>query len=181
LPDRVIAVFGSSSTPVDHEDYAEARLLGRLLADRGFVVSSGGYGGLMEAVSRGAKEAGGRTLGVTCGIFGGRGLANRWIDREIFTTTLFERIETVINMAEGYIGLPGGPGTLAEVSIAWNLLQRKVIPAGPLVLVGADWKKILGDFGRTKWVRPEDARLLVFVDGVARAAEMVTDASPGNG
>lgn len=180
MRERVTAVFGSSSTPEDHPEYAEARLLGQLLAERGFTVASGGYGGTMEAVSRGAKEAGGRTIGVTCAVFTGRGSANRYIDKEIYTQTLFERIQTVIGMAGAFIALPGGPGTLAEVAIAWNLLQRRVIPPGPLVVLGPDWGRVLGDFGRTRWVRPQDLELLRFAADARRAVEIV-DGSHRNG
>jgi uncharacterized protein (TIGR00730 family) len=175
VKERVIAIYGSSSTPEDHQEYTDARRLGRLLAESGFVVSSGGYGGIMEAVSRGAREAGGQTIGVTCGIFTDRGGANRWIDREIFTHTLFERIETVVHLAEAYIALPGGPGTLAEVALTWNLLQRQAIPSGPLVMVGEVWERILGEFGRSPWVRPQDMSLLRFAGSVEAALEMVTD------
>lgn len=177
MKQRVVAIFGSSSTPEDHDDYVEACRLGRLLAERGFVVSSGGYGGIMEAVSRGAKEVGGSTIGVTCGIFGSRGNANPWVDQEIFTETLFERLETVLSLAEGYIALPGGPGTLAEVAVTWNLLQRKAIPRGRLVLVGQNWKRILGEFGRTPWVRPQDMNVLSFADTAEAAVKTVSDGS----
>ena len=69
---RIITVFGSSRPAESDPDYAEARALGAALAAKGFVVCSGGYGGVMEAVSRGAKEAGGHTLAITAEFFSDR-------------------------------------------------------------------------------------------------------------
>jgi predicted Rossmann-fold nucleotide-binding protein len=67
-------------------------------------------------------------------------------------------------MAEGFIAFPGGPGTLAEVAITWNLLQREAIRSSPLILVGANWRSLLSAFGRTPWVRDRDVDLLRFVE-----------------
>jgi uncharacterized protein (TIGR00730 family) len=175
VEERIISIFGSAVTPEDHPGYAEARQTGRRLAEAGFTVASGGYGGIMEAVSRGAKEGGGTVIGVTCGLFTARGAANAWVDREIFTPTLFERIETVINLAEGFIAFPGGPGTLAEVSITWNLLQRDAIPPSPLVLVGSNWRDLLSGFGQTPWVRDRDVDLLRFADSGEDAVREILD------
>jgi len=175
VDERVISIFGSAVMPEDHPGYAEAREAGRRLAEAGFTVASGGYGGIMEAVSRGAKEAGGTVIGVTCGLFTARGGANAWVDREVFTPTLFERIETVVNLAEGFIAFPGGPGTLAEVAITWNLLQRNAIRSSPLVLVGPNWWDLLSGFGRTPWVRDRDVDLLRFVENGEAAVREILD------
>ena len=84
-PTKTITVFGSSRPRAGDPYYEEARQLGDALAARGFAVCSGGYGGVMEAVSRGAKEAGGKTLAVTAKFF--RSRANAWIDEEISVET----------------------------------------------------------------------------------------------
>ena len=78
---KIVTVFGSGLPKPGDAHYTEARALGAELARRGFVVCTGGYGGVMEAVSRGAKEAGGRTIGVTAAVFSAR--ANTWVDEEI--------------------------------------------------------------------------------------------------
>jgi len=177
LDRHVISIFGSAVTPEDNPGYAEAREVGRRLAEAGYVVASGGYGGIMEAVSRGAKEGGGTTIGVTCGLFTGRGETNGWIDEEIFTETLFQRIETVVRLGEAYFAFPGGPGTLAEVAITWNLLQRGGIPPGTLVLIGADWREFFAGMGRTPWVRRVDMGLLRFAGSGEEALSEVLDGS----
>src|SRR5437763_16964325 len=79
-PEVIVTVFGSSRPREGSLDYEEARVLGRALAKHGFAVCSGGYAGVMEAVSRGAKEAGGKTYGVTAAFFKSAKL-NRWVDR----------------------------------------------------------------------------------------------------
>src|SRR5215813_7302616 len=93
--EHIITVFGSSRPREDHADYEEARRLGRALAAAGFAVCSGGYAGVMEAVSRGAKEAGGKTYGVTAEFFKSAKL-NRWVDVEVRKETWEERLFELI-------------------------------------------------------------------------------------
>lgn len=141
---RIICVFGSSSIDVDGEEYREARSLGRLLAEAGFVVMSGGYHGTMEAVSRGAKEGGGRVLGITSSIFDGRRLgANAWVDEEISKGDYLSRLQHLITENDGCIALAGSVGTLTEVFATWSLLQVGVLNPKPLILVGDRWKRTL--------------------------------------
>ncbi|NIA25497.1 MAG: DNA-binding protein, partial [Gammaproteobacteria bacterium] len=84
-----IAVIGSSRTPPDHPDYRDAQRLGRLLAEAGFTVASGGYGGLMEAVSQGARSVGGPVVGVTApDVFPGRAGVNEYVTDEQPAETL---------------------------------------------------------------------------------------------
>ena len=94
---RIISVFGSSRPREGETDYEEARALGRALAERGFAVCTGGYGGVMEAASRGAKEAGGRTLAITATFF--RSKANAWVDEARSTGTWQERLFELVRWA----------------------------------------------------------------------------------
>src|SRR5271154_4213144 len=87
----IVTVFGSSRPREGDADYEEARVLGRALAKHGFAVCSGGYGGVMEAVSRGAKESGGKTYGVTAEFFKSA-KTNSWIDIEVRKKTWEERL-----------------------------------------------------------------------------------------
>src|SRR5438105_4087745 len=112
MPDKnkIITVFGSSRPQEGHADYAEAVELGRALADAGFAVCTGGYGGVMEGVSRGAREAGGRVLAVTSSFFASR--ANRWVTDEMRTATWQERLFELVRLGDGYVACKGGTGTL---------------------------------------------------------------------
>ena len=117
----IITVFGSSRPRAGESDYEEARQLGCELAKRGFQICSGGYGGVMEAVSRGAKEAGGRTIAVTSTFF--RTKANAWVDEEHAASTWQERLFELVRFGEGYVACKGGTGTLVELrnsNCSWN-------------------------------------------------------------
>ncbi len=139
-----IAVFGSSR-PVDgSERYEEARAVGKALAENGWTVITGGYRGVMEAASRGAKEAGGTTIGVTTAFFDAKNLEpNPWVDTEIKTDTYAERLLRLTAISDGYVIMRGGSGTLTELFFSWELEKNKSIPLRPLVLYGAQWRRIV--------------------------------------
>jgi uncharacterized protein (TIGR00730 family) len=137
-----IAIFGSSRCQADSQCYAEAHELGRLLASAGHTVMSGGYAGSMGAVSRGAAEAGGRVVGVTCALFD-PAPCNPWVTEEIKAATLIERMAVMIERADGFIALRGGIGTLSEVTLVWSLLQVRSVQDRPLILLGAQWRPVV--------------------------------------
>ena len=143
MPDAppVITVFGSSRPVPGDEDYEEGRALGRALAERGFEVCTGGYGGIMEAVSLGAKEAGGHTLAVTARFF--RAQANRHVDREIRVETWQDRLFELIRIGHGYVACRGGTGTLVELAVVWEMLNKGVMNAKPMVVLGEFWLPIV--------------------------------------
>src|SRR5271165_2459895 len=139
--ERIVTVFGSSRPEEGDADYAEARELGRLLAERGFAVCSGGYGGVMEAASRGAKEAGGKTYGVTAEFFGRK--VNQWVDVEVRKKTWEERLFELIRLADGFVACKGGTGTLVELAVVWEMLNKGVMGGKPFVTLGNFWTPIL--------------------------------------
>ncbi len=139
---RVVTVFGSSRPHDGEADYEEARLLGRLLAERGFEVCSGGYAGVMAAVSRGAKDAGGKTLGVTAEFFE-KAKLNAWIDVEVRKKTWQARLFELIRRGDGFVACKGGTGTLVELAVVWEMLNKSVMPAKPFVALGDFWRPIL--------------------------------------
>ena len=138
---KVITVFGSSRPCEGRADYEEARALGQALGTRGFVVCTGGYGGVMEAASRGAKEAGGRTLGVTAEFF--RSRANAWVDEELRVKTWQERVFELVRRGDGYVACKGGTGTLVELAVVWEMLNKGVMTGKPFVVLGEFWRPIL--------------------------------------
>jgi uncharacterized protein (TIGR00730 family) len=138
---RVVAVFGSSRPRAGDRQYATARELGTALAEEGFVVCSGGYGGVMEAVSRGAKEAGGQTLGITAKFFQAR--ANKWVDEEIRMNTWQDRLFELIKRGHGYVACPGGTGTLVELAVVWEMLNKGAMAKKPMVVLGNFWQPVI--------------------------------------
>jgi uncharacterized protein (TIGR00730 family) len=139
---KTIAVFGSSRRAEDTPLWAEAYELGRVLATAGYIVLSGGYGGSMGAVSRGAADSAGHVVGVTCAIFDPMP-CNEWLTEEVKAPTLMARLATMLDRADGFVALRGGIGTLSEITLVWSLLQTREMKCKPLVLVGADWRQVI--------------------------------------
>lgn len=137
----VVCVFGANDPVEGSQEYELARAVGRKLAELGCVVANGGYGGTMEAAASGAKDAGGRTVGVTCSVWKSR--PNAFIDETIDTCSLYERLRTLLELGSGgYVVLPGATGTLAEIAMAWELMAKKLLPRRPLVCVGRFWEPL---------------------------------------
>jgi len=142
----IISVFGSARLQEGDAEYEAARELGGLVAEAGWTVATGGYFGVMEAVCRGAAEAGGLTIGVTLAGWDHRS-PNRWVKEERPGVDLFDRLRILVAGCEAMVAVAGGVGTLAEVAVAWNLMQHESRDGGetrPLVLMGRRWQG-LGD------------------------------------
>ncbi len=144
---RTIAVFGASQSHPGDTHFEEAVLCGELLARAGFAVATGGYAGSMEAVSMGARRAGGHVIGVTAPqVFPGRPGANEYVVQERSADTLTERIGLLAEESDGAIALWGSLGTATELLMAWNLAF--VAPFSkharkPVVAVGEPWASII--------------------------------------
>lgn len=173
---KIITVFGSSVPKAGSPAYAEAQRVGHLLAEAGFVVATGGYVGTMTAVSQGAAEAGGHVIGVTCDQIeqfrpGG---ANRFVTEEIRYPTLRERLLHLITHNAGMLTLPGGIGTLSEMSLAWSFLQVGEISPRPLVLLGAMWPAVVNGALSGGYISAAHHKLLAFADSPETAVTLIT-------
>jgi uncharacterized protein (TIGR00730 family) len=168
-----VTVFGSARVGGESKEYKDARALGALLAKRGDTIVSGGYGGVMEAVSRGAREAGGRVLGVTVAAWAERLSPNVYLDEERPAATLFERLKALVE-SDALIALPGGAGTLGEVALAWNLCQMQLMPPKLIILVGEGWRRLVEDFSRELIVDEADLALLTLVENIEEAVAALT-------
>ena len=143
-----VSVFGGSSPQPGSPAYKEAYELGKLLAQSGHAVITGGYIGTMEAISRGAAEAGGHVIGVTCAdIETWRTVRpNPWVQEERRFDTMQERLNELVLACDAAIALPGGPGTLTEVALTWNLMIIHSMPQKPLILCGPGWRTLIETF-----------------------------------
>jgi uncharacterized protein (TIGR00730 family) len=172
-----ISVFGGAQPKEGEAAYTEALELGRLLAERGHTVLTGGYIGTMEAVSRGAKEAGGHVIGVTCeDIEEWRKVkANPWVMEEIRKKTLVERLHTLIHESDAAFALPGGAGTLAEISVMWNLMIVESLHRRPLILIGRGWQSTFDQFFKefNSYMTAPQRQILQFADDVQTAVEIL--------
>lgn len=139
----VVTIFGSSAPDPTSAAYKCAYELGRQIAAAGWVLCNGGYAGTMEAACKGAVEAGGKTIGVTCEPFGRPG-ANRFVRQEITTPSLLARLDKLVQLGDAFVALPGGTGTLLELALVWELLNKRLIPRRtPLILLGDFWAPLI--------------------------------------
>ncbi len=172
-----VTIYGGSQPLPGSPAYTEAYILGRLLAESGHAVLTGGYIGTMEAASRGANEAGGHVIGVTCeDIERWRNVApNAWVKEERRFRTLQERLSCLIQNCDAAIALPGGPGTLTEIALTWNLMIVESLPRRPLILVGTGWQSVLDQFFKSfdTYLPVNQRELVQFAPDVQTAVKMI--------
>lgn len=142
---QIIAIFGSASLAVGDPVVQAAYEVGFALAQAGYTVMTGGYGGVMAAASRGANEGGGHVIGVTVPTV--RLLAERevnpWVIEEIPQVTYHDRLFYLAQQADGYVAMPGGVGTAQELIEVWQLLRLQTIPPRPLVCYDDFWRPVV--------------------------------------
>lgn len=146
---RIITVFGSGHIEENFPDYQKAVLLGKMLAENDYSVCNGGYGGVMEAVARGAKQAGGKTLGITAGQI--RQQPNRWIDKVICEKTWQARLFRLIEKGDAYVVFDGGTGTLTELFMVWEMANKK-LHQKTVILYGTPLIRFVQRLKRKKFV-----------------------------
>jgi hypothetical protein len=168
-----ITVFCSSSPRPGDLAYEEGIRLGRLIALSGHSVLTGGYIGLMEAVSRGAAETGGKVVGLTCDEIESwrKVAANSWVQEERRYPTQRERLYALIVSCDAALALPGGIGTLAEVAEMWSHLQTGAIAPRPLVLIGPGWRSVFHSLfdAFSEHIQEDYRRLLTFAPTIEDA------------
>ena len=167
MSEKTITIFGTSRAKEGDVVYELAYKTGRLLAEGGFVIVNGGYGGTMLAVAKGVAEAGGETIGVTCGAFKSS-RANEYTGQVIVTGSLDERLDKLIELGDGYIVLPGGTGTLLELAKVWELKNKGFAEQlKPIILIGKFWQPLVD------LVAADDADSSKYVQLVSTAEEAI--------
>ena len=154
-----VGVLGSARLTEDDARWTQAHKLGMLLAEAGFAVVTGGYGGLMAAVSRGAHERGGRVIGLPMQHWAGIE-PNSWNAELRWSTNYGTRISHILH-CDAVIALPGGVGTLSEMAMVWAASQTEE-HALPLVLLGDCWPPLIESIGERLVVSDVDLQLLRF-------------------
>lgn len=175
-----VSIFGSARTKPDNKYYQIASEVGRLLTERGYGVITGGGPGIMEAGNKGAYEAGGKSVGLNIELPFEQ-FHNRYIDRDKLLEFDYFFIRKVMFMkySQGYIGLPGGFGTMDELFEALTLIQTGKIAKFPIVLIGKDYWGGLINWLRTDMlekeqnIKEEDLSLFRLVDTAEEAAEHI--------
>ncbi len=167
-----VTVFGSARFKEEHPYYELARKVGGALTEIGFTVITGGGPGIMEAANRGAREAGGRSVGANI-ILPMEQKHNDYLDRVVSFNYFFVRKVMLVKYSFGFIVMPGGVGTMDELFEAVTLIQTKKIDGFPIVLMGRDyWKnllELLDDFVKERTIEAADLNLLLVTDSVEEA------------
>lgn len=172
-----VTVFGSARTSVEHPEYAAGREIGAALARAGFAVITGGGPGAMEAANRGAKEAGGLSVGLGIELPFEQGL-NEYVDLGINFRYFFARKTMFVKYSRAFVCLPGGFGTLDELFEALTLVQTRKVTRFPIVLFGTAYWQGLLDWLRSTMLtqgklREADLALLYCTDDVDEVVELV--------
>ena len=174
-----IAVFGGASVHPDDVVYTETLRLGKMLGEHGFTVLTGSYIGVMEAASRGANEAGGHVVGMSCAEIENcrQVYPNRWVLEEHHYETLRERLFALIDGCDAAIVMPGGVGTLSELVVIWNEMIINSKPPRPLIVVGSAWQRVMAQFFESLggYIGVKDRELIQLVPDVDTAVKILVD------
>lgn len=171
-----VTVFGSARTPNQHKYYELAYDLGKRLTNIGFTVMTGGGPGIMEAANKGAKDAGGRSVGCNIELPFEQD-PNPYMDKWVTFKYFFVRKTILMKYSYAFIVMPGGAGTMDELFEALTLIQTKKISDFPVVIIGKEyWKnliELLDDFVVQKTISAEDLKLFIVTDSVDEAIDHI--------
>jgi uncharacterized protein (TIGR00730 family) len=170
--EKIVTIFGTGRARPGDEIFTLAYETGMTLAEAGFIIANGGYGGTMLAAAKGAFQAGGEVIGVTCSAFKSS-KANEYVTREMVTESLDERLDTLIALGRAYVVLPGGTGTLLELAKVWELKNKGFMKAEkPIILIGGFWKPLVDVIATDD---PDSRRYVELAFDPKRIVEMIGD------
>jgi uncharacterized protein (TIGR00730 family) len=167
-PPRIV-VFGGSDCVAGEPAWQAAADLGAAIAARGWTLVNGGYGGTMLASAQAAREAGGRVVGVACSLF--KSAPNPRLTETVWTDNLYDRLRRLIELGDAYVCLPGSTGTLAELAMVWELMNKRLLGRRPLLCWGEFWRPVVSVFARDA---TRDPRIPAQDDLPDRRGELVT-------
>jgi uncharacterized protein (TIGR00725 family) len=129
--------FGGGIKNTESIEYNDTIKIGKLLSEKGYIIKSGGYYGLMEAISKGVNEVNGYSIGYTCKVFKST-KGNKYLNETIVSKTLFDRLNHLIIGSELFIVQKGGVGTLSEIILLLDIIRKEEIK--PLIyVIGEEW------------------------------------------
>ena len=166
---KTITIFGSAIPSEDDAQYKFAYQLGASLAKNGFNICSGGYGGIMEAASKGAFDNGGFVYGVTIELWNKE--PNQYITVEVREEKLFERITKLLELGDAYVILQGGTGTLLELAAVWEYANKNLQQLKPIICNSSMWKDIVGVMNKQMLLENRKTDLISCFDSVEEIVE----------
>lgn len=137
---RTITVFGSAFPKEGEKEFEIAEQLGKILAENNFNVCTGGYNGIMKAVSKGASENGAEAIGVTVESWNRN--PNEFVTKEFKSSDIITRITKLVEIGDAFFVLHGGTGTLLEFAYVWEFMNKNLLTIKPIVCYSTMWKKI---------------------------------------
>jgi len=168
---KIVTVFGSSIPKSGDEEYETAYSLGKILGGNGISVCTGGYQGIMDAVSKGAAELGQEAIGITVDIF--NATPSKFLTRNISTNSLQERLAILIETGDAFIILPGGTGTMLELSLVWEYLNKGLMTEKPAACVGEMWKPIVSTMEKRIELEERKTNLIKCFDDITICADYI--------
>ena len=158
-----ITIFGYADAKEDDQVWKDAFATSKLLAENGYTIVNGGGPGVMKASTLGAKEGGGKVIGVSfypknAPNFEGRDLTNP-IDEEIKTEHYLGRTLKLLGMGDVYVTFKGGTGTISEFGMAWGLARLYFGHHKPFILFGDFWNNLLSAFEKNMYIRGEELKV----------------------
>ncbi len=170
MNEKIVAIFGTGRVKQSDSAYTLAYETGRILAQAGFTIVNGGYGGTMEAAAKGAAEAGGKIIGVTCSAFKSS-TANKYVTDTIISSSLDERLDTLIRLGQAYVVLPGGTGTLLELAKIWELKNKGFLEMNKMIiLIGGFWRPLVDLIATDE---PDSGKYIKLADSPEQAVKLI--------
>ncbi|OGE33092.1 hypothetical protein A3C59_02855 [Candidatus Daviesbacteria bacterium RIFCSPHIGHO2_02_FULL_36_13] len=174
-----VAIFGYADASENDELFESVKAVTKRLAEAGYVVVDGGGPGVMRAATIGAKEGGGKVIGVTLYSedipnFEGKDPKNLF-DEEIKTTNYVERTLALMKTGQVYVIFNGGSGTISEFGMAWGLAKLYFGHHKPLILYGKFWSNIIGCIQENMLLRPQEKKVYKIVDSPEGVLDAIKD------
>ncbi|MEE9430829.1 MAG: LOG family protein [Melioribacteraceae bacterium] len=168
---KTVTIFGSSLPKPGEQEYEDAYQFGKLLAQNNLNVCTGGFQGIMDGVSKGASEIGTESIGITVDLF--NALPSKNLSKEIKCATLFERIEKLIEYGDAFIILPGGTGTLVELSLVWEFINKGLMNKKPIACFGSMWKSITEEMEKRIFAENRATGLVSYFDDIEKCTKFI--------
>lgn len=168
---KFVTVFGSSVPKPGEDQYEVAYRLGKRFAESGINVCSGGFQGIMDAVSKGAAENNAEAIGVTLDIY--NALPSKYLTKEIRCHTIFERLKNLLEIGDAYVVLQGGTGTLLELALVWEFFNKGMIKEKPFVCHSPIWKEVIHIMEKQILLERRSAGLIKCYDDIEECADYI--------
>ena len=173
---KYISIFGSYKPTPSDEEYQVAYKTAFALAKKGYIIKNGGGNGIMEASTFGARDAGGESIGyILKELYKVAPSLQENINNEVVEcSSLFDRLKLLIEGSSAFILFSGGTGTLAELALTWELMNKKLIKELPIICYKKQWKPIIDIFKKhSSFVKEGSVELIKFANSIEEIVSLI--------